>query len=337
MEELLSLFGLPNLPAVFKNRIIFSMICLLISSILFYFWLISRKKIKASQKDGSGLVYLTFTSLLCALMSIVSAYYQVYDIKNPSTYLILSGLISICFLSSLSFFSLGTHPIDKWVMRPSWKNGLKYMGFAWVIMISMISHFSFVHHLDMILSVLSLAALGFFITRYFIQRQLNYIALLSAGNFIVIILLNLQPENILPGNRFDHITTIFLAPCIAISVITLAYTFNWINELNFYELSNIWLGTENPSQQESAAYSKLTVDANQDAWMERIASDDIEKVIQEVIILKKHRNENLETILNIAARNTRNNNNHLKDLIRYEDYQLNRNKVANSLMGIIKN
>ncbi len=115
----------------------------------------------------------------------------------------------------------------------------------------------------------------------------------------------------------------------------LVYTFNWINELNFYELSNIWVNENESDETHEEAYSKLTIGSGRDDWKEKIASDKLEKVIEEVIIYKKHKNESLEAILNIASRNTRNNNNRLMDMISYEEYQLNRNKVSHSLMSII--
>ena len=69
--------------------------------------------------------------------------------------------------------------------------------------------------------------------------------------------------------------------------------------------------------------------------MDKIAADELEKVIEEVIIFKKHKNQNLEVILNIASRNTRNNNNRLKDQIEYQDYQMNRNKISEALITMI--
>lgn len=191
-------------------------------------------------------------------------------------------------------------------------------------------------YFDMAISILTIAALGFFITRYFVRRQLNFVALISAGYFTVFILLRLfRPGNLSEG-KFEHMNTLILGPTLALSVIVLAYTFNWINELNFYELSNIWVSNDTPDETRQQSYSKLTLNTNRDTWMEKIAADEIEKVIEEIIILKKHQNENLEAILNIASRNTRNNNNHLKELIKYEDYQLNRNKISNSLIALIR-
>ena len=331
MQQLLDLLGISGLTPILKNRLILSSFCLLIFFLLIYFWAISRSKIKANNKDGSGLVYLSFSFLLCFLIGFVSVYHPIQN-----TYLVISALLSLCLLSSLSFFSIGTHPIDKIVSHPSWKNGIKYLGFGWVIIISMASGLEVISWVDIIVSVLAITLLGFFICRYFVRRGLNFIAFIAAGYFAIFILLQvIQPDSLSAG-KFGHMNTIILGPSLLLAVIVLAYTFNWINELNFYELSNIWVSNDSSDESNQVAYAKLTQDANRQTWMEKIANDELEKVIEEVIILKKHKNENIEAILNIASRNTRNNNNHLKDLIKYEDYQLNRNKVSHSLMQLIR-
>lgn len=332
MSQLLELLGIANLPQEMKSRLILSSLSLLVFSILIYFWGISRKKIKANNKDGSGLVYISIAFFLYFLIGFVSIYRPI-----QSTYLILSALISICFLSSLSFFALGSHPVDHIVTKKSWKNGMKYTAFGWIIMISLTGGLDIMTYFDIALCVLSVAVLGFFITRYFIQRRLNFIALISVGYFVVFVVMQLLYPDSFADGKFVNMNRIYLGPGLVLSVIVLAYTFNWINELNFYELSSIWVGNDKSEEKNQEAYSKLTLSADKDAWLTKIAGDELEKVIEEIIILKKHKNENLEAILNIASRNTRNNNNQLKGLIPYEEYQMNRNKVSDSLMQLLKN
>ena len=106
--------------------------------------------------------------------------------------------------------------------------------------------------------------------------------------------------------------------------------------MNFHELSKIWVGEANPANSIESE-SIINHQKNKKTWKEKIAKDEIEKVIEEIIMLKQYRNENLENILNIASRNTRNNNNHMKNIIKYEDYQLNRNQISNSLITMLKN
>ncbi|MBI1227076.1 MAG: hypothetical protein GC192_17730 [Bacteroidetes bacterium] len=227
--------------------------------------------------------------------------------------------------------------VDKIVTNVYWKNGVMYAGLAWIIAISVANGLQLVYYLDIAFSVLALLFLGTLIIRYFIRRGLNFIALITVGYFSIFILLQIhQPDGLIEG-KFVHMNSIIIGPALPLSVIVLAYTFNWINELNFYELSNIWISDGQTVEEKKDAYAKLTTSANRTTWLEKIADDDLEKVIEEMIILKKHRNENIETLLSIASQNTRNNNNQLKGIISYEEYQLNRNKVSNSLISLTKN
>jgi hypothetical protein len=227
--------------------------------------------------------------------------------------------------------------VDALVSSPAYANGLKYLAFAWVILVALASDQGFMAPLEHALQVLALLVFGFFITRYFLHRRLRFIALVAVFFFTVLVLLNLVRPGELQAGKFVHMNILMLGPALALAVLALSYTFNWINELNFYELSSIWVQNESAApEQQRAAYSQLTLSADQSAWVERIAQDELEKVIEEVIILRRHRNEGLEDILNIASRNTRNNNNHLQGLIKYEDYQLNRNQIAHFLLQLVR-
>ncbi|MFK7971128.1 MAG: hypothetical protein AB8F95_12210 [Bacteroidia bacterium] len=336
MEELLKMLNLTGLGPDLKNRIILSFFCFLIFVLIFYFWIISRKKIKANHKNGSGLVYMAFAFFLLALIGFFAV---VVGTEDKTPFLIMSGLVSFCYITALSFFSVGSHKLDDIVTTQRWKNGVSYVAFGWIILVSFAGKSSFMGTLDMILTVVALASMGFFIARYFVLRNLKFLAGVTAFYFTGFILLQILQPASLEGGKYTHINTIILGPSLPLAVIVLAYTFNWINELNFYELANIWVGTAGGDESEEShqkAYSEITVGKGSSSWMERVASDEIEEVIQEMIISKKHQNENLEFVLNIASRNTRNNNNHLKNLIRYEEYQLNRNQISNSLVGLLK-
>ncbi len=323
-----------------QNRLALSGFCLLIFILLIYFWGISRAKMKANSKNGDGLVYLSFTYLLYGLLGITSVF-QPYDpvvsMTPPLSYYIISSLISFSLLSSMSFFSLGVHRIDALVSSTAYANGLKYLAFGWVILLALGNGYALVASLEHTLHILALVVYGFFITRYFLRRQLRFIALVAIVFFGLLVLLNLLQPGELQAGKFVHMNHLMLGPALALAVLALSYTFNWINELNFYELSNIWVHKESASaEQQQATYSQLTLSDNSSGWVERIAEDELETVIEEVIILKRHRNEGLEGILNIASRNTRNNNNHLQSLIKYEDYQLNRNQIAHYLLQLVQ-
>ncbi|MFZ2900428.1 MAG: hypothetical protein WA004_17485 [Saprospiraceae bacterium] len=323
-----------------QNRIVLSGFCLLVFALLIYFWGISRAKIKANHKNGDGLAYLSFAYLLYCVLGFTSIF-QPYDPaampEVPVAYLVLSSLISFSLLSSQSFFSLGVHRADAIVSSPAYANGVKYLAFAWVILVVLIGGNQVMLVLENGLQALTMLVFGFFIIRYFLRRRLRFIALVAAFFFITVVLLLVVRPGDLQQGKFVHMNIMMLGPAMALSALALSYTFNWINELNFYELSNIWVQNESatPGAQQ-AAYSQLTHSADKSDWMERIARDELEKVIEEIIILRRHRNEDLENILNIASRNMRNNNNHLKGVIKYEDYQLNRNQISQFLIQLVQ-
>lgn len=315
-----------------KNRLFFSLFCLLIAVMLFYFWGISKGKKGAKVKHGEGLIFVAMAYVLYFAIGIVSLFVIDYDEPTAKIYFVLSGLISMCYFLSLPFFSLSSHSVDNIIESQHWKNGIYLMGFVWLIFFSSMEPAAWMDYYDWIIGVVAMVLMGFFITRYLVRRGLKFLGLIAVVFFLIVIGLEIWPSS---QGKFEHMNTYMLGPALTLSVVMLSFTFNWINELSFFELADIWVGKENASEQEIGEFAKLTVDDNKQTWMKKIAKDDIEKVIEEVIILKKHKNQDLEMILNIASRNTRNNNNKLKDIISYEDYQLSRNKIIDSLMRMI--
>ncbi|MEL7162286.1 MAG: hypothetical protein AAFN92_16130, partial [Bacteroidota bacterium] len=243
MDVLLEFFDLSDLAPAIKNRLVLSAFCLLIAVLLTYFWSISREKVKAANQDGKGLVYLALAFVLYATIGFVG----IYQPDAISTLLIISGLISCCFLSALCYFNLRKHGLDRVVSHPAWKNGVKYFAFGWVIVISLAAEHPVTKVIDVVLAVVAIGLLGYFLTRYFIRRQLRFIALITGIYFSFFLVFQMLESGALTGGKFAHINTAFLAPAMVLAVIALAYTFNWINELNFYQLSSIWTGEEDTS------------------------------------------------------------------------------------------
>ncbi len=354
MIQLTIIDSVIHLDTALKNRLVFSLFSLLIFILLAYCWNTSRSKMKVTNKDGSGLIYLSIAFLLYFVLGFMSVFdlnkelsitgsertlkEVIRSFDTPLSYYIISGLISLSFLSSLSFFAIKRHKIDRIVSDPSWKNGIKYIAFFWIIIITINQKNEvLIGGIDVFISILSFVLLGFFISKYFIQRNLKFLGLISGLFFIVIILLQvIQPFKGLTEEKFIQMNTYFLAPAMALSVIILSYAFNWMNELSFHELSKVWVDENVPTNKIESELN-VSPSKNRETWKEKIARDEIEKVIEEIIILKKYRNENLEHILNIASRNTRNNNNHMKNIIKYEDYQLNRNQISHSLISLLTN
>lgn len=315
-----------------KNRLFFSLFSLLISVMLFYFWVISKEKKGAKVKHGDGLIFISFAYALYFAIGMASLFIIDYDDPTPKIYFVMSGMINMCFLLSLPFFSLSSHNIDDIVENKYWNNTIYFFGFIWLIISSSIEETSWMNYYDWILGVLVMVIMGFFIARYLVRRGLKLLGVMAVVFFLVVILLELDASH---GEKFVNMNTYMLGPALTLSVVMLSFTFNWINELSFYELSNIWVGEENQTPEQVAENARLTVDDKKKDWMEKIAKDDLEKVIEEIIIYKRHKNQNLEMIINIASRNTRNNNERLKDLIAYQEYQMNRNKVADVLITMI--
>ncbi len=331
MQQILDLLGVYEMETMLRSRLIYSSFCFLVFIILIYFYWVSREKLGANKNNSQGLIFFSFAFLTYCIIGFASVYKPAENV-----YLILSGLTAMCLFLSLPFFSLSTHRIDEVVEHLYWKNTTTFLGFLWILIISWTSHTKVVYAIDRAISALALTLLGFFFTRYFLRRNMRFLAAMSVIYFLSVVTLQILPPESLQGGKFVHMNMIILGPALLLSVITLAYTFNWINELNFYELSNIWVNeNEDETKDNKATYSKLTLSASQDTWLEKIANDDLEKVIDEMIIFKKHKSQKLETILNIASRNTRNNNNRLKDTIDYQDYQLNRNKISEALIAMI--
>ena len=316
-----------------KNRLFFSLFCLLIAVMLFYFWVISKEKKGAKVKHGEGLIFIAMAYGLYFAIGMVSLFWIDYDKPTAKIYFVLSGLISMCYFLSLPFFSLSSHAVDTIVESSYWKNGVYFSGFVWLIFFSSVEVAAWMDYFDWIVGVAAMVLMGFFITRYLVRRGLKLLGLIAVIFFMIVIGLELWPSS---QGKFEHMNTYMLGPALTLSVVMLSFTFNWINELSFYELADIWVGEEDASEEDLGAFAKLTVEDNKKSWLGKIAKDDIEKVIEEIIILKKYKNQDLEMILNIASRNTRNNNNKLKDIISYEDYQLSRNKIIDSLIVMVK-
>lgn len=321
---------------IVNNRLSFSVFSLLISILITYFWIISREKAKANNHNNTGLIYLSLTFFLYFLVGFLSYLEPLtVDSEVPVSFYMISILANLCLLTSLSFFSIQTWKIDDFVNTSYWRNGIKYFGFGLILFINILEDKSYLEYLDLALTVLAFLALGFFVSRYFLKRELKFLALVSACYFGGSIFIQTTLPGVLSEGKFVHLNTVVLVPGMIMAVLILSYTFSWINELNFYELSSIWVEEKETDAPNSTPSNKLTHEIDKDAWVEKIAMDQIEEVIQEIIIYKKHKSQNLEKVLILAARNTRNNNNQMKGIIPHEEYQLNRNQVSNGLIKMI--
>ncbi len=320
-----------------NTKIVFTAFHLLVSLMLAYFSYISWPKLKGNTKNHRGLIYLALAFLLYCVFGIYSHVNPVpVEGQIPIAYLIINGLISLCFLSALPFLSTGTGKTDQLVTSSGWNQGIKYFGFAYVVMVAVSNTGNIMQIVDQAMTAIAMAALCYFLFRYFQQRRMLLLSLVTLIFFSFWLFLQFATVGYLSEGKFVHPNTVILGPALFFSVIIMAYTFNWINELTFYELSRMWTDEGETAGTPAGDYAHLLQNDNKQVWLDKLAKDEIEDVISELLIYKKHRHEPIEDVLNIAARNSRNNNNQLRDLIKYDDYQLNRNKVANALMTLLQ-
>lgn len=317
-------------------KLVFTAFHFLISLMLTYFGYISWPKLKGNTQNHRGLIYLALAFLLYSVLGLFS-YFNPISVggKIHIAYLIINGLVSLCFLSALPFFSTGIGKTDRLVTSTNWNQGIKYFGFAYVVMVAVSNTGNIMQIIDQVLTALAMAALCFFLFRYFQQRRMLLLSLMTLIFFSFWLFLQFATIGHLSEGKFVHPNTVILGPALFFSVIILAYTFNWINELTFYELSRMWTDEGETAGTPAGDYVHLLQTDNKQVWLDKLAKDEVEDVISELLIYKKHRNDPIEDVLNVAARNSRNNNNQLRELIKYEDYQLNRNKVANALMTLL--
>ena len=57
-----------------RNRLFFSLFCLLIAVMLFYFWVISKGKKGAKVKHGGGLIFISYAYALYFIIGFVSLF-----------------------------------------------------------------------------------------------------------------------------------------------------------------------------------------------------------------------------------------------------------------------
>ncbi len=326
MAQLFEFFGIKELSDVMNYRLILSLFCLLTFTLLFYFWNLSRKKSDTNKANATGLIFLSFAFLLYFIIGFASAYKP-----DKSVYPILSGLVSICFLLSMPFFSQGNSWFDRIIQHKTYNNVVIFFGFAWLITISLMKNSKLMYDLDIILASVSILLFGLYLGWTFIRKGLNFIGIITGLFTVFIIWLQVNSPELLGEGKFVHINSTILSPALFLSIISVAYTFNWINEQNFRELSKIYTSRE----EEENRSSKVSENTLPERWRKQIAKDNIERAIEEVMSFLKNKNRELDFILNIAQRNNRNNTTRLKDLINYEVYQRNRNQISEALIAII--
>lgn len=76
---------------------------------------------------------------------------------------------------------------------------------------------------------------------------------------------------------------------------------------------------------------------NKNDWEREVTSNQLETVIEEMIMIAEKRNESLDLLLALAARNSRNNHGHyIKVTIKQDDYNRERNQITDGIIKLIK-
>lgn len=328
---------------VLRNQLFYGLFCALVAVILLYFWYVAQRSVGRRRAKGGAIVFLALAYLLYFVLALAIIHSQLSVAESPdaetaipvtTTMLIISTLVNMCLLSALPFFADQEHWLDEIIEHLNWRNGVYLLTGLMVILISWSEGAKWCLVLDLVVSILALGLLAFFLGRYFWEHGLGFLMLLSSFFFLSAIGLLINPGELLPGGKFNHPNMSIFGPALALSTILLSYTFNWISDLQFQKVSGIWLqpavrtpeGKAEPAQ---AGKSKKP-------WEARLAEDQIEELIEELILQKRSRNENLEMVISIAARNTRNNNQRIKELVSKEEYQVERNKVAQALLHLLQ-
>lgn len=315
------------------RRLYLAVYSLMIFIILKYFWYFSKNKIAVDKQDISGLSFLSYAFLLYFAIGIVRNYID----DSRDTILVMSTLTNLCFLLSLPYLSHGIPFFDKIFHHKNWHSIAIAIGFSAVILAT--GKNGIPELTDQIFSSLTFGLMAYFFIRIFVKRSMILFSALIAFLFIVILFLQFGGEGIY-GNgdgiqdKFNHVNAAILSPAVYLGLLCVAHTYSWYNELNFTELSKIF--TDDESKDEENAFNVNLGEAPMKSrWEEKIANDDLEKVIEEIMAYKQSKNLSLSPIISVAQKNNRNNTNQLKGIIKYEDYQINRNKVSNALLTLI--
>ncbi|MCB0636590.1 MAG: hypothetical protein KDC54_08225 [Lewinella sp.] len=305
------------------KQIMLSAFCLLTSIILWYFFLQARQNPRARPANVRGLLFLSLAFVAFFLLGTTEALF-----KQGSLAVLLSGLANVFLILSLPFFSKGVTVLDRVALQPFWYA----MAGQLVLIYGLSILFPQQYGIDVVLSSLTLAVFGVYLTSFFYRKQLRFIALLAGLSVLTLIALQILAELNVSGGKFRDINVAVLYPALFLSMTILIVTFNWINELRFKELAKIYTSGVDKDMIEQFLNGQLDrADLIRD-WESDISQNHLEAVIEEMVMVKERRNESLEDLLLLAARNSRNNNaRHVNGTISEEAYILERNKIIQGI------
>lgn len=326
--RIIEIFNDPNLNHL-NQRLIGSSILLLAFFNLYYFYNFTYSKHKTRSENNSGLFFFMLLFLSYALIGFASLFTELSKIT-----LVFSALINVSFIGIVGFFSKGVSRQDRIAAYPSWKIAVVLLPILYIMCYFLAEEY--LHRIDLLIRIASLLFFGYFLVYNFIRGKHKFIAFVMFFSILIICLLQIYYPVNLKDLNFDHFNTSILFPAMFLAVVALVLSFNWISELKFKEVTKIYSSKEDDPKVQSFLDGNLKKDELIQYWNELIASDNIEKVIEEMIsIIEKHKKD-LEFILLIASRNSRNNTDRLKQIISDDDYNLSRNQITAALIEGIK-
>ncbi len=331
MAQFINALNLSQLSPDETRRIIFACFCLFTFIILFYFYRLSLARKSALRENVSGLKFMALTFLFYFILGCTSVLSQ-----NLALVIIFSGCINICLLLSIPFFKRGGSPLDNWAVKSHWKYVAILFGLIYVVQGVLNRPMQEKLIIDSISSSVSIIGVGIFVSWDFVRRNLVLIAVLIGLSIGGLLLLQFFAQPLLGGHKFIHINTVILSAGLIESIVALAITFNWISELRFREVTRIYSDEHGDTVSQDYFDKRITKDALKSAWRDLVAKDDLEKLIEGMMVVFERRNKSLEILLNVAARNTRNNTSQMKDEISTEEYNVSRNKITSTLLTLIE-
>jgi hypothetical protein len=330
MENLIDKWGLATLSFPERYRLLLSVFCLLTFILLFYFYKKSTQKSHSNKDNYRGLLFLSLAFLFYFIFGCIFIL-----TRSKSIPVLLSGAINICFILSFSFFSHGVSKIDKFAVHKAWRFivlviGLIYL-FQYTFNRPMLKRYNF----DILISSLTIMIFGILLVWDFMRKKMTFMGIISGVSLAMVIILQIYSPIIIGRGKFVNVNTTILFPALFLAIISVSITFNWINELNFQDVAKIYSSGGKTQIVQAFFEKKISKDGLKNGWQKNIMNDDLEKVIEEMVFILEKRNESLDLILNLASRNSRNNTNRLKAIIKDNDYQINRNQISSGIISMI--
>ncbi|GJM32107.1 MAG: hypothetical protein DHS20C18_11080 [Saprospiraceae bacterium] len=309
------------------KQVMLSLFGLLVSVVLGYFYRESLKNPSVKKENISGLLFLALAFFFIFVMGTTEAAF-----KSGHLSVLISGVVNIFLILSLPFFSKGVTPLDKLATHPVWY--FVAGQFALVYGLSMLFPQKF--GIDIVLSSLTLMIFGVFLVSFFIRTQLRFIGIIVGLAIASMIILQILAEANVSGGKFLDINIAVLYPSLFLSMIVLVVTFNWVNEIRFKQLANIYTEGVDKELIDRFLSKQITKKELTDDWSKDITSNQLESVIEEMIMVAEKQNQNLALLLTIASRNSRNNTGfYVNGTISKDDYNRERNQITAGILHLV--